>query len=197
MKLFEANKTCLKNYKEFSGRAVRSEFWKFILFQFLAMIGLTVVNSILFGPTENLVVMVTTGSDGIPVQSVRHHLQYNSGWLGTIYGFAMLMPTLSVTWRRMHDTGKPGWQIIIPMSVALLISLLVFYFSFVSIPIDQSIVPHGIETPSSVRMPTNPGLALFAWAIGMASIALTIFWLTRKSQPGPNKYGPNPNEGSA
>jgi len=194
MTLTQATKTCFSKFKDFSGRAPRSEFWKFILFQFFVALALIVVNSVLFGPTESATVKVSVGSDGIPVQSVQHFTRYNSGWLGTLFGLAVLLPTLSAMWRRIHDIGRPGWHILIPLPVGLLVGYLIMTLSLVTTPIDQSTIPAGLNVPETVQIPGNVWLFFAGWLFAMASFVLTTVWLAKKSQSGPNKYGPNPHE---
>lgn len=46
-----------------------------------------------------------------------------------IFGFAMLIPSLSIFWRRMHDTGRSGWNILwILLPLVGWIIILVFLF---------------------------------------------------------------------
>ncbi len=78
-----------KKYSEFDGRARRTEYWMFTLFNFLAILALCAV-----------------GGVGIAMSQ-------DNGWvlfipLG-IYGLASLLPSLAVATRRFHDIGKSGW----------------------------------------------------------------------------------------
>ncbi len=70
----------LKNYAGFSGRARRSEYWYFVLFNFLIAVGIAVVGAV-------------TG--------------FNI--LAGIYNLGTLVPSLAVFFRRLHDTGRSGW----------------------------------------------------------------------------------------
>lgn len=81
----------LRNYAVFSGRARRKEFWMFALFQFL----LNIVTAIL----DN--VLGTTILDG------------SSGYLSLMTTFALIIPNLSVSVRRLHDVNKSGWFLLI------------------------------------------------------------------------------------
>ena len=72
---------CWKKYAEFSGRARRQEFWMFVLFNFLASIAVGIVDGLLG----------TTGA------------------LGGLYSLAVLIPSLAVAVRRLHDTDRSGW----------------------------------------------------------------------------------------
>jgi len=77
----------LKNYAVFDGRARRREFWSFALVNFC--IGLVIS---LFGA-----------------------LCGDSGVLYTLYTFATLIPYIGVGIRRMHDTDRSGWWILLPI----------------------------------------------------------------------------------
>jgi uncharacterized membrane protein YhaH (DUF805 family) len=85
MKFDEAIKSLFNNYATFSGRARRSEFWFAYLFVVLVYIGASVIDSILFD--------ISVDEFG---------LFYIIAVLGTF------IPTLAVTWRRLHDMGKSG-----------------------------------------------------------------------------------------
>ena len=82
----------LRQYADFNGRARRTEFWMFVLFSAIISIVLGVLDSLL-GLTF---VEGTT-----------------SGWLGLLYSLAVLLPSLGVTARRLHDTNRSGWWMLI------------------------------------------------------------------------------------
>jgi uncharacterized membrane protein YhaH (DUF805 family) len=82
----------LKKYAVFDGRARRKEYWMFVLFSAIASIILSILDKILgldFG----------SGNSG--------------GWLSSLYSLAVLLPTIGVAIRRMHDTNRSGWWILI------------------------------------------------------------------------------------
>lgn len=76
----------LKKYAVFSGRARRSEYWYFALFTTIISIIFLVLDSVL----------------GLK-------------FLNTIYSLAVLIPSIAVGVRRMHDVDKSGWFILIPI----------------------------------------------------------------------------------
>lgn len=76
----------LQNYANFNGRARRSEYWYFVLFN--------IIISIVLG--------FIAGAIGFEL-------------LGSLYSLAVLIPSIAVGVRRMHDVGKSGWFIIIPI----------------------------------------------------------------------------------
>jgi uncharacterized membrane protein YhaH (DUF805 family) len=83
----------LKQYADFNGRARRTEFWMFILFSAIASAILGLVDS-LIGTAR----FIASGG-----------YFYSPGVLGGIYGLAVLVPTLAVGVRRLHDTDRTGW----------------------------------------------------------------------------------------
>jgi uncharacterized membrane protein YhaH (DUF805 family) len=101
----EAVRTCLSKYADFSGRARRSEYWWFFLF--------TVIVSIVAGIIDGVV-----GSD----------VANGYGVVTIIVALALLLPSLAVSARRLHDTGKSGWWILLGIIPLVgFIVLLVFY----------------------------------------------------------------------
>ena len=98
----------LKKYAVFSGRSRRMEYWYFVLFN--------IIVSIVLGAIDGL--LGTRGSYA------------GAGLLSGIYGLAILIPSLAVTVRRLHDIDRSGWWIfinLIPLIGAIV--LLVFALS--------------------------------------------------------------------
>jgi uncharacterized membrane protein YhaH (DUF805 family) len=96
----------LRQYADFNGRARRTEFWMFML--------VSVIVGILLGLVDE-VVFVGPGLS-------------TTGWLGTVYSIALIIPSLAVGARRLHDTGRSGWWLligVIPLIGA--IALIVFF----------------------------------------------------------------------
>ena len=80
----------MNNYANLDGRASRSEYWWFVLFNLI-------VNIVTFVIDSTLGTMVT----------------YDMGYVGLIAFLALLLPTVSVSVRRLHDIGKSGWWILL------------------------------------------------------------------------------------
>lgn len=81
-------------YADFSGRARRTEYWSFVLFNFIfAMVAIVL---------DNIFDITFVGIIGY-------------GPLSSLYMLAMIIPSLSVAVRRLHDTGKSGWMILISL----------------------------------------------------------------------------------
>jgi|SRR5690625_3002426 len=83
----------LKKYAVFSGRARRKEYWFFVLFNIIISIVLAVIDSV-------------TGS---------FSPEAGTGLLGWIYTLAVLIPGIAVSVRRLHDTGRSGWWLLIAL----------------------------------------------------------------------------------
>lgn len=81
----------LKQYADFSGRARRTEYWMFVLFNFI------------FG----LVAIALDNVLGIAINNIGYGPIYG------IYTLAVLIPGLAVSVRRLHDVGKSGLMLLI------------------------------------------------------------------------------------
>lgn len=86
----------LKNYANFSGRARRSEYWYFVLFNIIASILVMLIDNML-GTTISI-----TGAYG-------EVLALPYGYIFFLYTFLVLLPGLAVSVRRLHDVNKSGW----------------------------------------------------------------------------------------
>ncbi len=111
----------LRKYADFSGRARRSEYWYFLLFYWLIGIALVGIDAL------------------IGTLSFRAGV----GLLSTIYSVVTIVPTFAVLFRRLHDTDRSGWWILIGV-----------------LPL-------------------------------IGAVVLLVFCV-QDSQPGSNRYGPNP-----
>ncbi len=100
----------LKQYADFEGRARRKEFWMFSLIHFLIVMALQTLMFMVGG-------MNPESSLGLVI----------SGILG-LYGLGVFIPSLAVSVRRLHDTNRSGWWVLIGLVPIIgLIVLIVFY----------------------------------------------------------------------
>ncbi len=96
----------LKKYAVFEGRAQRAEYWYFILFTILISIVLAFID-------------MATGT---------FNQETGFGVISGIYSLAVLIPTIAVGVRRLHDTNRTGWWILIGLIPLIgFIVLLVFF----------------------------------------------------------------------
>ena len=118
MSFSEAVKSGFDHYVKFDGRASRPAFWWWFLFTILVAIALQIMDGIIFNESMLLTIVV---------------------WLG------LILPNLSVSIRRLHDTDRSGWWVLIGfIPIIGFIVLLVFYLQK-SDPGDNSYGPPMVE----------------------------------------------------
>ena len=103
MNFVDAVRSGFNNYANFSGRALRSEYWWWVVFVWIAGIVANIIDRAL-GLT-----IYTTNMNGI---------EQGSGPIAAIVGLALIIPGLAVLVRRLHDTDRSGWWfwlVIIPI----------------------------------------------------------------------------------
>ena len=103
-------KVFIENYANFEGRARRSEYWYYVLFNFLISIGLVFAIILL---------SLLTGPLGFGLTYI----------LVILWSIANIIPSLAAQVRRLHDTNKSGWWILISFIPLGGLVLLVFYFT--------------------------------------------------------------------
>ena len=91
----------LREYATFSGRARRREYWMFLLVNIIVAVALSLIDGVLF--------------DGAML-------------LSGLYWLAILVPSLAVGVRRLHDTGRSGWWLLISL-VPVVGGLVLFVFT--------------------------------------------------------------------
>lgn len=79
----------LKKYSEFTGRSRRKEYWMFTLFSLIISIVLSSIDRFVFG------------LEGYGINS--------------LYSLVVMIPSLAVSVRRLHDVGKSGWFLLIAL----------------------------------------------------------------------------------
>jgi len=79
-------KTCFNKYAVFSGRASRSEYWFFVLFGVLGGIISAIIDTMVLGYSAEV-----------------------NGPINLIFSVALILPSISVAARRLHDLDKSGW----------------------------------------------------------------------------------------
>lgn len=95
MNFTTAVRTCFGKYATFTGRARRAEYWWFVLFNMLMSIVLSIADAMILG----IGFRAPQGEEP----------QILSG----IYSLAVFLPSLAVGARRLHDTGRSGWWLLI------------------------------------------------------------------------------------
>ena len=97
----------LKNkYATFSGRARRKEYWMFLLINLVVSVALALIDSLIGSVSES-----------------------GMGLLSSVYSIGVLIPSLALSVRRLHDIGRTGWWVLISIipvigAVVLLVFML-------------------------------------------------------------------------
>ena len=144
MEFKEAVTTCLtKKYCCLKGRASRSEFWWFCLFTLLIQIAVAIVGMI---------------------------MPALASIISAVLGLWLLLPTLGVSTRRLHDCNFSGWWQALPLAAVL-------------------------PAIAGAVLEADWLLMLAGCAAGFASLALLIIYALRGTA-GPNRFGPDPLDGA-
>jgi uncharacterized membrane protein YhaH (DUF805 family) len=98
----------LNKYATFSGRARRSEYWWWYLFV--------------------TIVFVVAGILDRAVGFTYSDTTVGGGWIATIAGIVFLIPNLAVAVRRLHDTGRTGWWLLIGLVPVIGFFVLLYFF---------------------------------------------------------------------
>lgn len=102
MSFQEAVESVFRQYANFDGRARRSEYWFFVLFVLLTSIVLSFFGGMIGGPG---LARILTG----------------------LYALVIFVPSLSLIWRRLHDSGHSGLWFLLTFIPIGQIVLLVFF----------------------------------------------------------------------
>jgi len=94
MSFVQAVQVCLRKYVDFEGRASRSEFWWFALFQFIVLVVASMLGRTIY----------------------------------TVVVLALVLPSLAVGARRLHDIGKSGWYMLLHLLPLIGILVLIFFW---------------------------------------------------------------------
>lgn len=116
----------LRKYATFEGRSRRSEYWYFVLFCLL-IVGVLAMLDALLGT---------------------YSLAGGVGLLSGLFSLAMLVPTLAVSCRRLHDTGRSGWWLLIVCVPGMGAMVLVLFLARDS---EHAVNEHGGNPKLSLR----------------------------------------------
>ena len=147
----------LQKYVDFTGRAPRAEYWWYVL----AIIVLSIVARII----DNILGMNVVGTYGP---------------LSLIVMLGLLVPNLAVSVRRLHDTNRSGWWILLP----IIPYCAAFLFGGAAMM--------GAASGSSAGMMAGAGLAGIFLLIGFVCAIVLLVFMCLPSTPGENRYGRNP-----
>lgn len=161
----EAIRSVLRQYVVFRGRAARSEYWWWVLAVFIGHVIVGIVGTVI-----------------------------DARYLSSILSLAILLPSLAVATRRLHDTGRRGswlalWiMIYIILGIIMIVSTGAFIIGIMS--------GFGGE-PLSDDVMVGGAIGVLVSVLGTLPIAIwSIIWLAGKGNDGPNQFGPDPRVAS-
>lgn len=162
----------LKRYADFSGRSRRTEFWMWVLFQFLIGLGFVVIMMVVGG---------AAALSGDPTQ-----LMAVGGIVLVLYllnfllMLAFFIPNLAVTIRRLHDTNRSGFWVWL------------FWGPYLAMLFSLFVVGAGAASNSQEGAMAGGLLYLIsALALMVGGIVLLVFMFLEGTR-GPNRYGADP-----
>ena len=161
MNFWTAVKSCFRQYVGFAGRAPRSEYWLWVLF-------CGVVSAVLHG--------VEGGAS-----------QGNPGPVSTVWSLATFLPGLAVAVRRLHDTGRSGWWLVLPLVVMAVLGVAVG-----AVLVEMQGGGGRISPQAMAAMSPRLVALLFSAAAWLVVVGLFLVWFCTRGMPGPNRYGADP-----
>ncbi|MDB5672265.1 MAG: hypothetical protein JWO25_3224 [Alphaproteobacteria bacterium] len=159
----------LKRYADFSGRSRRTEYWMFVLFQFLIGIAYSLLlglvgGAALFGGDPGA--LVAAGGAVMILTAIY-----------ALVCLALIIPAIAVAIRRLHDTNRTGWWVLAPLAP--------YCLSF-------------IGAAMAASSPGSPGagamLALVGGLLALAMAVALIVFLLLDGTRGPNRFGADPKD---
>ena len=104
--------TIRNRYAKFNGRATRSEYWYFVLFYIILSIIMTTLDAVVLNPMLGM-----TANEA-----------NQGGFLQTITALALLIPSIALAVRRLHDIGKSGWWLLVGLIPIAGFFVLIYYY---------------------------------------------------------------------
>jgi uncharacterized membrane protein YhaH (DUF805 family) len=143
----------IHKYADFSGRAPRAEYWWFFLALIVAYLVVSIVESIL---------------------GINHMVAGVYGPLAVALMLGTLVPSIAVGIRRLHDTNRSGWWMLLPV-----------------VPYCLAFILGGAALLSGAGMAGLGVAGIFLLIGAVCAILLLIFYIL-PGAAGDNRYGPNP-----
>ncbi len=163
----------LKRYAEFNGRSRRMEFWMYQL-------GLWILNIVLG------VIVMMVGAASMASASADNPgagivgMMAGMGVLSIVFvvlGLGLLIPSIAVAVRRLHDTNRSGFWLLLPIGL---------YIAIIAMAM----------MAAAANSSAMGAIVLIVWLLFMASAIMLLVFYCLPGTPGPNKYGPDPLGGA-
>ena len=139
----------LSKYATFSGRARRSEYWYFILFYLFVYLAFVIAGALTKASSATLGVALSL--------------------LGAVFSLAMLVPSIAVSVRRLHDTDRSGWWFFIALVPLIGSLVLMVFFLLDSQPGDNRFGPNPKGVPAGAAA-GGMGTAVVVAVVGLGVV---------------------------
>jgi len=186
----------LARYADFNGRARRSEYWLWALFLFVLNIVLTIIQyTVMFSMMGASIHQNGGVGDGAAMGAA---MATNFAMLGIkfLVFIALIVPTVAVAVRRMHDINRTGWWILMPSAVALVATIVVVTLTGANIieQISKASAASKGDDPSAVFAVMFAFFQAFVWIFlpTFAAKIVTFVFRVTEGTKGPNRFGPDP-----
>ena len=160
----------LRRYADFSGRSRRMEFWMWQVFQILLYVILVVLAVVMGGSA----IAMAGNNDPMAALAAGGSILVIFGLYG-IYCLAVLIPSLAVAVRRLHDTDRSGWWLLGPLA------------PYIVMVVANAMVlssPDGAQTGGLIALAGLVAMLVF-------SLILLVFYFL-DGTPGPSRFGADP-----
>ena len=172
MTFIEAVRECFRRYGDFSGRAPRPEYWWWL-------VGYVIAGSIL-ATIDAFIVSLLDQEDAFSP-------------LYLVFVLAVLLPSLAVTSRRLHDIGKSGWWLLVWVGITSI--------GWIPFALGAAALALGLlDEWSGTNIEWIPLIlgGFLTLVVQVSVFVWMVLWLARQGDPGPNSYGPSsPRPGAA
>ncbi len=165
----------LKRYADFGGRSRRMEFWMYQLFLILLWIVIFVVMMVVGMGAAGLAANGGQPSAGGMVGMIAAMGMF--GIVILVVWLGLLLPTLAVAVRRLHDTNRSGWWImiaIVPYLISMALSIMAM----------------------SAQSTGLSGIAMIFSLLQLIGAIVLIVFYCLPGTSGPNQFGPDPLGGA-
>jgi uncharacterized membrane protein YhaH (DUF805 family) len=152
MSFVDAIGECFFNFMNFRDRASRAEYWWWVLFYCVVVVVAIILDLVVFGIGNIMPFFIVTY-------------------------LALIFPSLTVTVRRLHDTNRSGWWLLLYVALGLLTVI--------------AVMATGANDPSTPVSGAGAALILVPAILTLASLLLLLVFMFLPSNPGNNRYGPN------
>lgn len=180
----KAVNNCLRKYATFKGRARRSEYWWFMLFFTIVVILPMLPIVVLAWLDESSVIDIESGL--MPALAL---LLVLLAGLGFIAMCVLIIPSIAVQVRRLHDIGRSGWWYVVSLFLCLM-TIVITYCIFGGKAMELGEIEQFGE---AFRVSTFAGISLLLFDVANWVLALIIIVFSLyDSQRGQNRYGLSP-----